>query len=1587
MNNLSGSIFKGYELEEQIGAGAFGAVYRATQSTMRRQVAVKIILPGRANNPKFIRSFEVEAQLIARLEHLHIVPLYDFWRDPSGAYLVMRWMRGGSLRDAVANGPLDLETTAVNLDQLAAGLTSAHSQNIVHRDIKPSNLLLDQEGNAYLADFGIAMDFRGINGSSADQYEMASSSAYMAPEQALGEAITPQTDIYSLGITLYEVLSGQHPYSGMDTDSLVYQLIHDPLPWIDTLNPEIKSEVNQVIQKATHKNPKRRYQSALELANAFREAAGLNYEVRDTPLEETLTRREHEILHLIVEGYSNKQIAQTLFIELTTVKWHITQLYRKLRVRSRVQAIVRARELDLIGFARDERQAGTDKITVSLPEPTNPYKGLRAFTSADERDFFGREALVEDLLSQLEADGPLTRFLAVVGPSGSGKSSLVDAGLLPGLRSGKLPGSERWFIVRMTPGSRPLEALEVALTRVAVEQGSSIQELLQRDENGLMSVADLILPQDGSDLLLVIDQFEELFTLVEDDSVRSHFLDLLYSAVTGSHSRVRVIVTLRADLYGRALIHPAFGELIRNRMETVLPLSADELEGAIRKPAEQVGVSFEPGLIATIREDMLSQPAALPLLQYALTELFEGRKGRLLTIQAYESNGRAVGTLAQRAEEIYQELDDPGREAMRQMFLRLVTLGGSLENTGRSPDTRRRVPRAELLGIAGDAEQMDEIIETLAAYRLLSLDHDQSSRQPTVEIAHEAILESWERLGAWLDESREDLHQHRRLTTLSDEWRQADRDPGYLLKDTRLDQFVRWAAGANLALTANEQAFLDASIIADEKFRAEEQRRQLRALETAQKLAETEAHRAVEQREAGRRFRRLALGLAFILVIAVAAAILAFQQAQRAEQQARLERARELAAAAQSNLDVDPELSILLALAAINATYPEDQIIVPEVESVLHQAVSTSHVLLTLYSDDTHKGNWASNAAFSPDGSRLVTTYCTEAAAYLWDAVSGEKLAKFIHGGGYPGVFAVAFSPDGTRIATGGGGDSSLAKIWDVSTGEMLLSLSGHSEPINKLAFSEDGKRIATASADRTVKVWDAYTGREQLSLEGHSGFANDVVFSPDGKLLATVDDRFAHIWDAISGEKLLSLSGHTSRVWGVDISSDGELLATASADGTAKVWDLKTGQLLQSLNAHTAGVRDVAFSFDGTRLATASVDGTARVWELRTGGLLLNLTGHTDQVLTVEFSADGRRLVTTSTDQTAKVWSLFPDQESFAFSTGTAYDVAFNADGTRLATTSARGTATIWDPATGRHIRTFSDAHFTQPQNAIEYSILGTRIAPGVAFSPDGKQLAVAGSDRNVIVWDMDTGQEVLTLKGHSGDVNHIAYSPDGMLIATASEDSTARIWDTVSGEVLWTISDHTEFVQHVVFSPDGTRLVTTSSIGEVFVWDVDARERVATLSGHSDNVTYASFSPDGANLATASGDGRVKVWKVGTWKEIMNLSGHTNIINSVVYSQDGKSLVTASADGSARIWDAASGQELLAIPSHAGGVGYAVLNPDGTRLITSDWDNTLRFYVLPIDELIELARERVTRSLTAEECLRFLHTEDCPPISMESK
>jgi len=665
-NELGGTPLRGYRLLERIGAGAFGEVHRALQPDVEREVAVKAIRRSLANHPEFIRRFSAEAQLVARLEHPHIVPLYDFWREPDGAYLVMRYFRGGSLREALARGPLDIDRTVALIDQVAQALTAAHRQGVVHRDVKPANILFDAEGNAYLSDFGIAKDLAAATAAGRGG-TLAALASYLSPEEARGESTTAAADIYNLGVVVFESLAGRHPFADTPPEALVEMHAHEPLPPLRSLRPEIPEAIDGVVAVATAKNPSERYPDALALAAAFRESLA----------------------------------------------------------------------------------PGVATVAVATLEARNPYKGLRPFLEADASDFFGRAALVEELVHLVGADANRSGFLCVVGPSGSGKSSAMRAGLVPAIRLGVLPGSERWFVVEMHPGARPFEELAASLTRIAAHPTPGLLEELEQDDAGLLRAADEVLAGDGSELMLVIDQFEELFTLVDREDVRARFLAAVLRAATDDRSRVRIIVALRADFYDRALSYPGLAEVVKTRTVTVTPLNPAELERAVSGPAERVGMRVDPAVVAAVAADIGAHPTALPLLQYALTELFENRTHGTLTLDAYHRIGGISGALARRAEELYATLDDAGKEATRQLFLRLVTLGDE-----GSEDTRRSVPRSELTSVEADTEAMEAAIDAFGSRRFLAFDRDPVSRAPTVEVAHEALLREWGRLHGWIDAAR-----------------------------------------------------------------------------------------------------------------------------------------------------------------------------------------------------------------------------------------------------------------------------------------------------------------------------------------------------------------------------------------------------------------------------------------------------------------------------------------------------------------------------------------------------------------------------------------------------------------------------------------------------------------------------------------------------------------------------------------------------------------------------------------------------------------------------------------------------------------
>lgn len=1574
MDNLSGQIVKGYELRERIGAGGFGAVYRAHQTTVGREVAMKIILPGFANQPDFVRRFEIEAQIIARLEHLHIVPLYDYWREPDGAYLIMRWLRGGSLRDALQrNGAYDLENAALILDQVASALSAAHQHNVIHRDLKPGNILLDEDGNAYLADFGIAKDLSSFKESTTQVDAIVGSPDYLSPEQARSEPVTPQTDIYSLGVVLHELLTGQHPFPNLSAIERLYKHLNDPLPLLDSFEPDTRELVNAVIQKATAKNPVHRYADAPAMAMAFREALALNAKSTLVNIVEVMTPREQEILQYIVEGRSNKEIAAQLFVTVATIKWYITQIYQKLGVRSRVQAIVRARELDLIskGFASPSNDpiVGMTLIPTDQFQPENPYKGLHSFETIDYRDFFGRDKLTEKLIKRLGETGEMSRFLAVVGPSGSGKSSVVKAGLIPALWRGDLPKSEKWFVVEMMPGARPLDELEVALTRVATIPAANLHDHLQRDQYGLLRAASLILPNDGSELVLVIDQFEEVFTLIEDEKTRAHFLNLLYAAVMEQRSRLRVVITLRADFYDRPLHYPDFGELIRNRMETVLPLSAKGIEQAIVGPSERVGVRFEDGLVATMVEEMHYQVGALPLLQYALTELFERRQGRLLTHTAYQEMGGAVGALAKRADNLYCEFKPDGQEAIRQMFLRLVTPGEGSEIT------RRRVPRSELMALVADNELIDEIIDTFVAYRLFSLDNDPITHSPTVEVAHEAILREWERLRLWLEESRNEIILQRQLNRAAQEWNGSARDTSFLLRGARLGQFEIWVASTGLALTQQEREFVQASI--------------------ANRITEqaTEKERQAREVRLENRSRNFLRSLVLVLLLATIGAFIlsafAINQSNTANRNAAVSQSLALASAAQAAL-IEGNTDQALALSVVS-----NQIDAPPAfaQRLLYQSAFAPGTIRRIPSTT----QWCWMIDVSAD-EQTVLSGDGNGGIILSDLATGQPIHRFE--GGHTEEASAIFMPDGQRILSAGYDDRMV--LWDITSGQIIRSYENPHGDINGLDVSPDGRMAATGTGGGIPIIWDIESGEMLHQLVGHdtSLQVQGVAFSRDGRtLLSGSEDTTMILWDVETGELLHRFEGHTNGVFSVRFSPDGHSVLSTSLDNTMILWDITTGQIIHHFIGHTNWVFDARFTPDGTRILSASRDGTLILWDVATGNILHTYGGEAGMALSVKLLANGMQAISSHNTGYLRVWQLDSQnvvrqfRETAQSVDNEALDDTLNSDGDLVALSrdgrwaAAPGSGVdaaavlLWDVETGELVR-----RFTGHEGNVT----------SIMFSPDQSQLISASWDNTLILWNVARGEQIHRFIGHTGAVFDVAFSPDGNLLISGSEDRTMILWDVATATVLRRFEGFTDSVNTVAFSPDERSIVAGMGTiryvagnyadSDLHLFDVASGAETRRFEGHTAPVTVIAFSSDGSTILSGSTDASVRLWDVASGQEIRRFNGQTTAIWSIGYSLDGKYIAAGSQDGTVMVWDSRTGDILRQFSGNAAMVYGTEINLSEDYLLSADASGTLNMWRLSLDLnslLTWTQSNRYVRELTCSEQELYQLSQSCSEVS----
>jgi WD40 repeat protein/DNA-binding SARP family transcriptional activator/class 3 adenylate cyclase/tRNA A-37 threonylcarbamoyl transferase component Bud32 len=1411
--DLRGEPLRGYRLLEKIGDGPIGSVFRAVQPKVGRDVVVKIIHEEVAGDPSFVRRFEQESQAVAALEHPHIVPIYDYWREPAGAYVVSRYLRGGTLRSVVERSDLEPNRSRQILEQITSALAFVHRDGVGHGDVKPSNILLDGEGNAYLGDFRIAV----------------------------GPPPTPADDIRELAI-------------------IVRQLSADLPPEVMELLDEVETGAEEL--------------GADELLEALRG---------------TLEAKDREAAPVAIEA-------------------------------------------------------------------RNPYKGLRPFMEADARDFFGRRELTARLSARLTDAVAGGRFLAVVGPSGSGKSSVVRAGLVPAVRHGAIGGRTDVFVAEMLPGPHPIEELEAALLRVTVGSAVGLRERLESGSRGLVDAVDVALSP-GAELLLLVDQFEEVFTLTRDEREREMFLEQLRVAAVDPESRLHVVVTLRADFYDRPLVYPRLGELLANRTEAVPALTPDELEQAIRGPAEEVGVHPEPGLVAQMIADVSDQPGALPLVQYALTELFERRDGDRMTSEAYREIGGVAGALSSRAERVFASSGPEGKRAIKQVFLRLVTLG-----EGRQ-DTRRRVTRSELESLDVDVEAIDTVLDAYGRHRLLTFDREPSTREPTVEIAHEALLGAWLRFRRWIDTARADLRQEGFLARASSEWRGADRDPSFLLQGTRLQQAEAWAEGTDLAIGSTEREYLKASVDrreADEIVERERAQREVRL-----------------ERRSRSRLRVLVAVLTVAALVASTLTVIAVRRGQEASQQSRVAFARELAAASVANLDVDAERSILLALEAIKTTRMDDGTALREAEEALHQAVTSSRIVRSLPSQGDML-DW------SPDGSMVATEGKDESGLItIRDARTGEPVVPPFRGHD-PDVNDVIFSPDSSMLATTG--DDGDVRVWDTRTGEEIWGYDGKPGKVWIPSFSPDGSLIAAPFDDEdVVRIWDLNEQTLVHELKDVGDVSSATAFSPDGSRLAfTRWGWFTSVVDVGSGKEVMRFGpdGAMDVAW----SPNGRGIATAGGDGVIRLWDGRSGASRYALYGHRAEVVNVDWSPDSARLVSGSADGTARIWQLeRDGGreiltlLSASKTGFGSWVWPVFSPAGDQVMASAGTSHSAKIWdvSLAGDAEWANVPTNEWVSIAeFTADGRGLITSDedeGGESATIWDSENGRRLGTIG------PLNGFVYSI---------DVSSDGS-VAEAW-------WDEKTGEHIGVFEGSTGDrlfgfrnnehwYSDLEWSEDGTLLAIAREDGITTIVDPTGNELAVIREDRGFRTIQVRLGPDGRLLATAREssgrpnpdTARVTIWDWRHGKILKTLPTWARDV---AFDPTGTLIATGSITGLGEVWDAESGRRLATLQGHSGNINAVEFSPDGTVVTTAGVDGTVRLWDPRSGVELLVLSGHDQRVWDVAFSPDGSKLASTSEDGTVRVWALELNDLIKIAKDELTRGFTEAECRQYLHLASCP-------
>ncbi len=1170
--------------------------------------------------------------------------------------------------------------------------------------------------------------------------------------------------------------------------------------------------------------------------------------------------------------------------------------------------------------------------SVSDEEIPNPFKGLEAFQQTDAAFFFGRENLIAKSLERLKQERT-ARFLAVVGASGSGKSSLVRAGVLPAVRAGRLPHSEQWRIAIFTPGDRPITALANRLSPlIEGKDAAQVDALLHQNPKSFNLLIEEVLADAPPEarILLVIDQFEEVFTRATDTEAEN-FLNIVRLAVTDPVGRAHVLITMRADFFDRLTRYPDLAELFeQENMVIVTEMNSAELLRTIEGPAQAVGLVYDAGLPQRILEEVRRQPGSLPLLQYALKDLFQHRQGRRLTIEAYEQIGGVQRALAQHAEQIYAELGGAQQAIMRRVLLRLV----EISETGEA--TRRRVAYDQLKFRDVPAAVVQELLDKLTASdarlliasRQITARGDDSRPQTFYEVSHEALIREWDRLKGWIADNLENLRIGSEILQSAGDWQTSNYDTAYLLTGTRLTRAEAWLDEADA--TPIQREFMQASLQESERQEALDRSRIEREL-------------ALQRKAATRlRFALVALVIGLIAVAVLAGFAIVAQQeaesqrieaelqrtvAQDAEQRAlfNLRRAVSLSLSASANRELDAFNTEQAAKLAVNAALIDLQDAdIPEIaERTLADVVYRPGTRFLLGTDNIA----LRDVTLSPDGMRAYGAASNVIVA--WDVITGQEIGRWLGVEGLQHtaeITAIAHSPTQNLIASAD--VTGRIILWDSLSGMPSRVLDEqHTGRVNSLAFNGAGNWLVSGGFDQTVIVWSLDNSRPPLVLREHTSNINAVAINTTGTAIASAgEDNRIGIWriepNLTNSHRFLSASdgnNHEAPVRALNFPPDSNLLASGDANGIVILWNFSLSRVIDRLNEHDAAITRIAYDRRSNTLFISDASGLILRWNVSPPRRVsYGLSDHRTAITGLVLDSASSVMVSGDNAGVVRVWDIqnSADAGTLNVSNGRDLRAAYGADDRVIFTTTVNGAAFVWDAATGFIIQNFDNAEDV-PNGRID----------AMAFSMDGQTALTAHGDNRVIVWDVASGlhRRIIAQAAdlHAGQtITAAALFPDNSRAVTGDTTGLIVIWSLETGEALAQLLPsqdkddigHNGTINAFAVHPTKEILFSASADGTLILWDTQTGTAWDVYEGHNNRpVTAVSFHPNGNYALSGANDGRIILWNTSDGLElresrqalIKRFDAHNLAVNGVAFSPVRPQFATVSADGTLVVWD----------------------------------------------------------------------------------